>query len=334
MRRRLRRYQRLSPPEATEICNGIDDDCDTRTDEGAAYTPEANDTRLSISDAPSGRGNVAWSPRNQTWGATYWDYSDGSADVYFQELSPEGQPIGSRTLLTLDPGDAFGSAILWNDDQQEYAIAWQDRRDGVWEIYFNRLTPDGQKLGRDIRVTHIPHWSINPALLWNGQEYLLAWQDWRHQVEVPENFEIYVTFLDGEGFEIGDDIRLTFDPQNSEGPSLALGDNEIAIAFVDGRTGSEQVWAMIIDYVGERIMPPTRLSTNHQDAFAPEISWVGDAFVVVWQEETSAGDYDIVGSRILRPTAISRRTNRDCWRRSVEPATSNPKQWHRASHRI
>ncbi|MEM9074497.1 MAG: MopE-related protein, partial [Myxococcota bacterium] len=288
-------------PGATEVCNGIDDDCDTRIDEGAAYSPDVGDTRLSFSEAASGRGATAWSPLTETWGVTYWDYTDSTADVFFQQLSPEGTPVAEPKLITREPGDAFGAAMVWNDEDGEYALVWQDRRDGVWEVYFNRLTPDGEKLAPDFRVTFADDWSINPTLLWTGGEYAVAWQDWRHRVTAPDNFEIYLTFMDRNGFEIGDDIRLTVNDDNSENPDLALGDGEIGIAFVDGRTGTEQVWVMVVSLTGDILVAPQRVSTNLGDAFSPEIQWAEDAFLLSWQEETDAGDFDIMGARLPRP---------------------------------
>ncbi|MEM9072561.1 MAG: hypothetical protein AAGE52_28900, partial [Myxococcota bacterium] len=79
------------------------------------------------------------------------------------------------------------------------------------------------------------------------------------------------------------------------------GDGEIGIAFVDGRTGTEQVWVMVVSLTGDILVAPQRVSTNLGDAFSPEIQWAEDAFLVSWQEETDAGDFDIMGARLPRP---------------------------------
>ena len=288
-------------PGATEICNGIDDNCNGAIDEGAAYMPSFSDVRITSDAYPSNRGNVAWSPVSETWGATYWDYGTGSADIYFTQLDPLGSPTGERKLLTLEPGDAYGTSILW--DGREYAVLWQDRRDGDYELYFNRLTPDGEKLASDYRVTYAAGWSINYSLRWSGHEYVVAWQDGRHESEIPDNFEIYMTFLDGEGFEIGDDIRLTNDPASSEGPSIALGGDEVGVAFVDNRTGMQQVWFMTTDLMGRVRMPAEQLSVGSRRATNPVVAWADGGFVVVWQDEPSEEDRDIAAARVPRMPA-------------------------------
>lgn len=285
-------------PGATEVCNGIDDDCDLRVDEGASYTPEGDERRLTFDPSADGAGTAAFSPLTGTWGVTYWEYAGDTADVWFQQLTEEGEEIGERKLLTREPGDAFGADMLWNGS--EYALVWQDRRDGVWEIYFNRLTADGEKLAPDYRLTHVPAWSIYPVLGWSGEEYVVAWQDWRHQLAAPDNFEIYMTFLDREGFEIGDDIRLTNEPAASENPAIAFGPDEIGVAFVDGRSGSQQIYFLITDRFGTRTMPPVRLSRGNRPARNPTVVHEDDAFLVAWQQEGPDGGFDILGARVPR----------------------------------
>ncbi len=284
-------------PGATEVCNGRDDDCDDSFDEGATYTPAGNAVRLSNSDAVNGRGDAAFDPTTRTWGVTFWDYSEGTANIVFRQLDATGQPIGESKLLTRTPADAFGGGLAWNG--REYGVVWQDRRNGVWEIYFNRLTSDGEKLAADFRVTFTREWSINPDIAWTGEEFVLVWQDWRHQLANPENFEIYMTFMDANGFEIGDDIRLTRNVATSEGPVVAVGDGELGIAFVDGREDEEQIWFLVTDLAGTVTRPEVRLSSGNSGVRSPSVAWTGEAYVVAWQERSARGDDDILGARVL-----------------------------------
>ena len=114
--------------------------------------------------------------------------------------------------------------------------------------------------------------------------------------------------MDRDGFEIGDDIRVTFDDANSEAPDLAMADgfephgSEIGIAFVDGRTGVEQVWFTVVSLTGDVLVPAMRVSTSRTDAYAPEVVWAGDAYLLAWQEQTEGGDFDIMGARVARPS--------------------------------
>jgi hypothetical protein len=192
--------------------------------------------------------------------------------------------------------------MLWANDS--YALTWQDRRDGVWEIYFNRLTSDGQKLAPDYRVSYTDDWSVNPSLLWTGSEYAIAFQDWRHRATTfPENFEIYLAFLDADGFEIDDEIRITQNSSASEAPTMALGDNEMGIAFVDEESGNQQVYFLVVDLEGRFADVPQRLSLSSDDAYSPTIVFLDGSFIVAWQEEVADGSFDVLASVIPRDPA-------------------------------
>lgn len=287
-------------PGAPERCNGRDDDCDGQVDEGASYMPEGRDVRLTFDDTPSSYGGLAWNPSAESWAATYWDYGGGSADVSFVELEPTGEPRAPPMLLTNDSGDAFGANIVWTG--REHAVVWQDRRDGDYEVYFNRLAPDGAKLAPDLRVTYAPGWSINTSLAWTGAEFVIAWQDGRDEVEAIENYEIYLAFLDRDGFEIGDDIRLTHDLANSESPAIAIGADEIGVAFLDGRGGAQRIWFVTTDMQGARTSEdlPVSVVAGSSRTRDPVVVWADGAFVVAWEQESLAGDTDILAARIPR----------------------------------
>ena len=295
-------------PGAEETCNGRDDDCDLAIDEGASYSIEGLDRRITFNDVASSRGGLAHNPATQTWGATFWDYRGGSADVYFLELEDDGRPRGESKLITREPGDAFGAEVIF--DGRAYFVVWHDRRDGNFEVYANQLSADGEKLAADYRVTHSDGWSIYPRALWTGDELAIIWQDGRHQDESPSNFEIYLTFLDREGYEIEDDLRLTNDPGSSESPVFAVGQGpsggaELGIAFVDDRGGSTEIYFMTVDLRGRPVMAPISVSSPGgsvpgRPTSDPAIVWTGDAFVVAWQEQQADDNMDVVAVRVPR----------------------------------
>ncbi len=283
-------------PGSSESCNGLDDDCDLRVDEGADYEPSGMESRLTNSLPPSSRGAPVWSPQTETWGVTFSDGSSSGTSAFFVQLAPDGTPIASATELTPALGDAFAPRMVWGNE--EYAVAWEDRRDRVWEIYFNRLTAEGEKLGPDVRITRTDDWSINPDVLFTGGEFVVAWQDWRHRTFAPDNFEIYLAFLDTEGAMIGSEIRLTDDRAASESPRMAMGENEIGITFLDTREGEPAVFFMRVSLLGEVLQEPVRVSPGGTSAVFPTIAFFEGAYALTWQQETVRGDMDILGALV------------------------------------
>jgi len=65
--------------------------------------------------------------------------------------------------------------LAWSGSR--YGVAWQDSRDGNYEIYFRELRADGSPLAADERITRTAAPSVNVKLVWNGSAFYLAWTD-------------------------------------------------------------------------------------------------------------------------------------------------------------
>ena len=139
--------------------------------------------------------------------------------------------------VTTTPNDAFGAGLAWSG--RVLGAVWQDRRDpsGGYEIYFNRLTPEGERLGPDQRISFAPGFSVNPSIVWTGEEFLLVWQDERDSVG-GGGYEIYAQGVDAEGRLIQPNQRLTRDRSNSEAPSVAVNDTGVAVAWARREAGN------------------------------------------------------------------------------------------------
>ncbi|MEZ4393878.1 MAG: putative metal-binding motif-containing protein [Polyangiales bacterium] len=276
-------------PGATEVCNGVDDDCNEVIDDDAVLSPGG--ASVLVSDpavAPSAPGGVAWT--GARYAASFWGYEAGKARVFFAAIDREGRRREAQRAVTTTPSDAFGAAVAWTG--RVLGAVWQDRRDpsGGYEIYFNRLTPDGERLGPDLRVTAAPGFSINPAIAWTGEEFILAWQDERDSIG-SGGYEIYAQRIDEEGRLILPNQRITRDPSNSEAPSIAVGDRGLGLAWLDGRGGRTRgIWfapfTRELSRQGPRPAGPPR-ELQRREA---HLTWNRDRWVIAWydDDETSA----------------------------------------------
>lgn len=295
-------------PHATEVCNGRDDDCNGVIDDGATFAPAGPDVRVSEpSTAPSGPGGLAWS--GERYLASYWGYTENTAHVYFSALDREGARVSSpsQIRITTTPSDAYGAAVAWTGTRAGapgvLGIVWQDRRDGDYEIYFNRLSPEGDKLGPDQRVTFARGFSINPSITWTGREFVLVWQDERDS-RGTGGYEIYAQRIDGEGRQIEENVRITVDPANSESPVVAAGPTGLAIAWLDGRGGplgmpteSRGIWFATFTNDLRRMIPDQRVTMAGQNVVAPAIAWNRDRWVVAWHDAaTDSPDHEVWGA--------------------------------------
>jgi len=89
-------------------------------------------------------------------------------------------------------------------------IAWQDNRDGNWEIYYKKLDDTGVNLTGDERVTNDSASSIRPTITVDGNNNVhVTWYDdrtgnyelfWNKRVE-PELTPVNISFIPEEPFE-------------------------------------------------------------------------------------------------------------------------------------
>lgn len=226
-------------PGAVEVCDGVDNDCNGIVDDGMAYVPSsdlADAIRISGDElVPSGPGGMAFG--HSDYLAAYTGRVAGKDGLYVQPISPEGQP---RAALKVNgfPADASGGPVVFTGDR--FGMAWQDRRNGDYEIYFNTLSEDGKKLGPDIAMSNELGFSLRPDLIFTGREFVVVWQDERFAGSGASRFRIWGQRLDLEGNLLGANEVMSLMDAENESPKIAAGRRGLGLVFAyedEGRRG-------------------------------------------------------------------------------------------------
>jgi hypothetical protein len=265
-------------PGGIEICDGVDNDCNGVIDDNADYVPVGKDAiRVSELDAKlAGGGGLAWN--GELYAATY-TAQEPKFRSYAKGLAPDGTPLFPQTGITNTANDTFVGPVIWTGSV--FGVAWSDRRAGNnYEIWFNRLDAQGKKLGPDIQVTDAINFSLDPSLIWNGAEFLLAWSDDRQsQLE----YRIYGQRLDPDGNLLGGNVELTGAFTNAESPSIAEGEKKVALAF--NRTMGQDRW------IGFRLFDPDfsnggpLIDLDSPNGVSPTVVWNKDRYVVTYTQK-------------------------------------------------
>ncbi|WP_437805046.1 MopE-related protein [Sorangium sp. So ce1078] len=293
-------------PGGNEICDGVDNDCDGTVDNGARFVPLDDDAiRISGDIAPAGSGGLAWS--GTSYAALYTGSTQGF-NVYRSMISVDGEPLApGEEIITPKNGDASGGPIVWVGDR--YGAAWQDRRDGDYEVYFSLLDQDGQKVeGGDRRLTNAPGFSVNVALTWNEAEFIPVWQDERNGA-----FDLFAQRIDVDGNLIGDNVQLTEASGGfeNEAPAAAAGQSGIGVAWSTGDAVTHFIQFQTFDAELEPISEVVTLTSGDTDAVYPTVVWNRDRYVIAWFDKTASpkGIYAAAvsedGEVLTRPRAIS-----------------------------
>lgn len=268
-------------PGNKEVCDGVDNDCNGVVDDDMMYVPQdptIDAVRVSeVGEAPSSPAGLAWG--GDAYLAGYTGTVSGKTRLLGAFLDPNGKKL-SEARITNNTIDALEGRVVWTG--AFFGTAWSDRRDGSWEVYFNRLTPKGEKLGPDLKVSEDPSWSINISLAWTGKEFALAWQDQR---ELDPDFGIWGSRVDFDGNNIGGNVKLV-DGQGGS-PEIAVGTGTIALAYTLTFGKTHEIWAAIYDREYKRLVDPFKITSKTVSGAFPAIVWNKDRYVVAFYDPDS-----------------------------------------------
>jgi len=215
-------------PGGIETCDGVDNDCNGKIDDGAQYNFLQLPVHVGSSafDRTDGGGiafdgqnyGITFSGHKQRWGA------------YFTSLARSGSPAVPETPISEINSETYAGLLIYNG--RYFASAWTDARQASnYEIYFNRYDSNGNKLGPDVRVSQGVDFSLNPVLAWNGAESILVWHDRRDSRPNSNAVRLYGQRISFDGALIGDNVALTNVGILAENPGIALSQTRVGIVF-------------------------------------------------------------------------------------------------------
>jgi hypothetical protein len=280
-------------PDAEEICDGLDNNSDGYIDEGCdnlCDNPEkyGSDVRVTNDSSTSYRPSLFWT--GSEYGTCWHDNRDANAEIYFARLDSSGSKIGSDVRVTYDASGSYFPDLVWNGG--DYAVSWDEYRDGNYEIYFARLSSSGSKIGSDVRVTGDASTSRSPSMIWSGVEYGISWEDNRNG-----DYEIYFTRIDSSGNKIGNDVRVSSAASSSYNPSLIWNGSEYGVCWEDLRDGNYEIYFARLDFLGNKIGSDARITNDMNSSYGSSLIWSGSEYGLAWNDSRD-GNYEIYFVRL------------------------------------
>jgi hypothetical protein len=272
----------LAFPGGIERCDGVDNDCNGIVDEDAAFVATGAEPVLVSENArEASGGGIAYN--GDFYGVVFSD-KDESWQNTFKGLDAFGGTRIPQQGVTLVNTDSFTGPLVWTG--RVFATAWEDRRDGDFEVYFNRLDADGNKLGADVRITNAPEFSLHPDLLFNGSEYVVVWSDERNG---SGDFRIYGQRVSVDGTLLGENVELTPGGLDAQGPSIAEGQSSLGLLFnIEGPSGRQTAFRTL----STDMSPASDLIVlGAQNAVQGSVVFNRDRYVAVWHlRDVQPGD--------------------------------------------
>lgn len=235
---------------------------------------------------------------------------DSKDEIYFTRIHSSGVEIGTGDVritkkalkspsvileksgcpVVINPANPEDPSLVWTGS--EFAVAWVDFRHDNYEIYFTRISPKGEKIGSDIRITKNPSDSEYASLVWTGSEFGLTWRDYW-----DENWYVHFTRISSTGKTIGSTVRVSDEGNESLLPSLVWTGSEFAVAWQSRKDEKDGIYFTRISSVGKRIGSHIKISNEAKRTRRPSLVWTGSEFAVVW-EEKKHGNWEIYIAKV------------------------------------
>jgi hypothetical protein len=201
------------------------------------------------------------------------------------------------------PGGQSTPAVA--SDGRDHLVVWFDSRNGGTDIFGARVSHNGDVLDHGgIAISTAPNDQLDPAVAFDGTNYLVVWSDNRNGSPFVDNFNIFGarvardgTVLDSGAFAIGNTTA------NQGPPALAFDGHNYLVAWVDTRNGNSSfdIFAARVSPTGTVLDPggiPVSLSGAAQAR--PAVSCDGGECLVAWQDARNGGatQSEIFGARV------------------------------------
>lgn len=227
------------------------------------------DQRLTVNTASSLKPSVAVSGRYVY--VVWYDLRDGNSEIYFKRSTDNGLTWGADTRLTFNasasefPNVAAVGANVY--------VAWQDKRNINWDIYFKRSTNYGATWGSDTRLTTSTADQVNPSIAAWGYDVDVVWTDNRYGAS---NTEIFLRRSLNLGVSWLSEMRLTNNAYLSTLAVVAVMGKSVYVVWEDNRTGTWEIYFKESPNRGLYWTPDRRLSATPTHSQWPSIA-VGGA---------------------------------------------------------
>jgi hypothetical protein len=265
-------------PGALELCDGRDNDCNGVTDDGAIYTASSLDPiRLSSLDAERA-GFGGFVGLESGFAMTLKERHASEATEWrtlLLGLDARGETRFSTVISRPNVPVDFGP-LAWSG--RELVTAWNDARADGYDIYAARFTPDGDKLGPDLRVSNDAKFSLNPSLVYDNSDFVVVWDD-RRDERGGEGSRIYGQLISPDGELLGENLRLTEDEQGTEFPSIASGGGRLGLVH----TVYQTVTALRFRTLEAGLEVSAFSDTFGENARNPSVDALGGGFAVLWE---------------------------------------------------
>lgn len=230
--------------------------------------------------------------------------------VFTARVGPAGE--GAYRVRRFEPDRGLAHQGTLASTGRAIGLALTAVSGGINSVYF--AVGDGAAR----RVSRGQHGATNPAVVWDGSGFAVAWSDERHGAVGWEgngfvgNSEIYFTRIPEDGVPVGDEVRITDTDGLSDGALLAWNGRVLGLAWWELRGGRSSAHFTTLHPDGTRA-GPDRVLSRDANAHPVALAWSGTEWGVGWaagplgREQLHFARLSEAGERIGEATLVTPR---------------------------
>ena len=281
------------PGDEGRACNGIDDDCDGATDEGAPQL-DGDPLRLTLHQAGALDPAIV-AVTGGGFAAVWSDNRPGAQGIYFARLSALGVVTqGPSRLTTFAQGVARNPSISVGPNGT-FGVAFVSTAPGAAQVFFVSVTAAGAAAADPVTLLSTVTNAVDPSIVYNGSEFAVAWSDAAY--DPPE---VVLRRINSAGQPLGQPIRITDIAGAATLPSLVHrgAGNGYAVAYNENNGGVLQAWFQRINVNGQPQGGRFQMNDNQGNANAPRMVALADLTYAATWYDTRDGNAEIYFARL------------------------------------
>jgi hypothetical protein len=252
--------------------------------------------------------SVAFNSATNQYLVTWTDDRNGASDIYGQLVNANGSLSGGNFFISNAVDRQFYPSVAYNSSTNQFLVAWEDARNGSYDIYGQLVNSNGSLSGGNFVISNAANSQYWPSVAFNSStnQFLAVWQDGRSGT----NTDIYGQLVNANGSLSGGDFVISNAADNQNAPSVAFNSsaNQFLAAWLDYRSGTNwDIYGQLINSNGSLSGGNLIISNAAGDQYEPSVAYNSSTnqFLVGWTDYRSGTTYDIYGQLLNSNGSLS-----------------------------
>lgn len=212
--------------------------------------------------------------------AVWYDYRDGSGDIYYKRSTDDGSTWGSDTRLTA-VGDSSETPAVAAAGEAVHVV-WANNTDV--QVRYRRSADGGSNWGGVVPLTIGSTYTLYPSVAAEGNSVHVVWIDARSATNyLPE---VYYRRSTDNGATWQADVRLSTGQSSTRQPAIAVAGDLVHVVWDDNRHGlNAEIYYRRSTDGGASWDAETRLTNAAGFSFNGVVAASGQYVYAVWDDD-------------------------------------------------